>query len=106
MRVFIIGFEDEYKGQENLCSFGVFNVRNLDEANDIGKELSKSIINNYKLQLKYYNGKNLSSTYIHQKWDIYYIKEEYSSLTDYALDLFSIVDKEKFILNMCEEKAS
>lgn len=102
MKVFIYAYEDIYGGMHGINTSGVFEVENLKEANDTGKELAYEVIESFGHIFEDYNE---DEVYDGLEWKIYPIKDIFKDTFIITLDRMSAeLGPEIFIEEYCGEE--
>lgn len=102
MRVFVYAYENIYCGLHGINSMGVFEVDDLDEANDIGKELSYEVIESFSGVFDSYDEIEVQEGV---EWEVYRIRSEFDNKSTHELDhICATLDVESFVEEYCEHE--
>ena len=107
MRVYIYACETTYGGLHGMNNCGVFEVRDIDEANEIGYDMSEGVIESYGLEDEYFEEEELEeglySIGEYTDWYVCAIDEEKcKNMSIQELDILTARhDYETFIEEYC-----
>lgn len=101
MRVFIYSEEGLYGGHHGINFLGVYDVKNIENAYDIGYDSGVDLIEEYSLEEDYYDELGNPCTEIEIYCEVYSIKDEVELSLETLNELCYELGKELFIKEYC-----
>lgn len=108
MLFYIWAAEDMYQGLHGIEDYGVFECKDIEEADYIGCEMSLDVISSYGLECQYYDDEEEDDDVEydcreHTVWEVFKIKDEYVDLGINELNALCRQDPKEFVEKFTEE---